>query len=52
VENKPRGKTFQQNRINTGIAEGQKPGAALLEDEENLIDHSKSSAFIVQEYEF
>ena len=32
--------------------EGQKLSAALLEDEENFIDHSKSSAFIVQEYEF
>ena len=31
--------------------EGQKLGAALLEDEENFIDHSKSSAFIVEEYE-
>jgi len=32
--------------------EGQKLGAALLEDEGNFIDHSKSSAFIVKEYEF
>lgn len=32
-------------------AEGQKLGEALLEDEKNFIDHSKSSAFIVQEYE-
>lgn len=32
-------------------AEGQKLGAALLEDEGNFIDHSKSSAFIVKEYE-
>ena len=31
--------------------EGQKLGAALLEDEGNFIDHSKSSAFIVREYE-
>ena len=31
---------------------GQKLGAALLEDEGNFIDHSKSSAFIVKEYEF
>ena len=31
--------------------EGQKLGEALLEDEKNFIDHSKSSAFIVQEYE-
>jgi uncharacterized protein (TIGR02118 family) len=31
--------------------EGQKLGAALLEDEGNFIDHSKSSAFIVKEYE-
>lgn len=32
--------------------EGQKLGALLLEDEKNFIDHSKSSAFLVQEYEF
>ncbi|MEZ5541963.1 MAG: EthD domain-containing protein [Pseudomonadota bacterium] len=32
--------------------EGQKFGAALLEDEGNFIDHSKSSAFIVEEREF
>ena len=32
--------------------EGQKLGAALLEDENNFIDHAKSSAFIVQEHEF
>ena len=32
--------------------EGQKLGALLLEDEANFIDHSKSSAFIVKEYEF
>jgi uncharacterized protein (TIGR02118 family) len=31
--------------------EGQKLGAALLEDEGNFIDHSKSSAFIVKERE-
>jgi uncharacterized protein (TIGR02118 family) len=31
--------------------EGQKLGAALLEDERNFIDHSKSSAFIVKEIE-
>jgi uncharacterized protein (TIGR02118 family) len=31
--------------------EGQKLGAALLEDESNFIDHSKSSAFIVEEHE-
>jgi len=31
--------------------EGQKLGAALLEDEKNFIDHSKSSAFIVKEHE-
>ena len=31
--------------------EGQKLGAALLEDEGNFIDHSKSSAFIVEEHE-
>jgi len=30
---------------------GQKLGAALLEDEGNFIDHSKSSAFIVKEFE-
>jgi len=32
--------------------EGQKLGAVLLEDEKNFIDHSKSSAFIVNEHEF
>ena len=32
--------------------EGQKLSAALLEDEGNFIDHSKSSAFIVKEVEF
>ena len=32
--------------------EGQKLGAALLEDEGNFIDHSKSSAFIVEEHQF
>ena len=32
--------------------EGQKLGAALQEDEGNFIDHSRSSAFIVEEYEF
>jgi len=32
--------------------EEQKLGAALLEDEGNFIDHSKSSAFIVTEHEF
>jgi len=32
--------------------EGQKLAAALLEDESKFIDHSKSSAFIVQEHEF
>ncbi|MBW9256744.1 MAG: EthD domain-containing protein [Candidatus Thiodiazotropha sp. (ex. Lucinisca nassula)] len=32
--------------------EGQKLGAALLEDEKNFVDHSKSSAFIVEEHEF
>lgn len=31
--------------------EGQKLGATLLEDERNFIDHSKSSAFIVKEFE-
>ncbi len=31
--------------------EGQKLGVALLEDEGNFIDHSKSSAFIVKEHE-
>ena len=31
--------------------EGQKLGAALQDDEGNFIDHSKSSAFIVKEYE-
>ena len=32
--------------------EGQKLGAALLEDEGNFIDHPKSSAFFVKEHEF
>jgi uncharacterized protein (TIGR02118 family) len=32
--------------------EGQKLGEALLEDEENFIDHSKSSSFLVEEHEF
>lgn len=32
--------------------EGQKLGAALLEDEKKFIDHSRSSAFIVEEQEF
>jgi uncharacterized protein (TIGR02118 family) len=32
--------------------EGQKLGAALLDDEGNFIDHSKSSAFLVKEHEF
>jgi hypothetical protein len=32
--------------------EGQELGAALLEDEGNFIDHSKSSAFIVREHDF
>jgi len=32
--------------------EGQKLGAALLEDEGNFIDHLKSSAFIVKEHKF
>ena len=31
--------------------EGQQLGEALLKDEQTFIDHSKSSAFIVQEYE-
>ena len=31
--------------------EGQKLGAALLEDEGNFVDHSKSSAFLVRELE-
>lgn len=31
--------------------EGQQVSAALLEDEGNFIDHSKSSAFIVREHE-
>ena len=31
--------------------EGQKLSAALLEDEGNFIDHSKSAAFIVREHE-
>ena len=32
-------------------SEGQKLGSALLEDESNFIDHSKSSAFLVREHE-
>lgn len=32
--------------------EAQKLGVVLLEDEKNFIDHSKSSAFIVNEHEF
>ena len=32
--------------------EGQQLSAALLEDEGNFINHSKSSAFIVREHEF
>ena len=31
--------------------EGQTLGAALLEDEGNFVDHSKSSAFLVREHE-
>jgi uncharacterized protein (TIGR02118 family) len=31
--------------------EGQKLGAALLEDEANFIDHTRSCAFIVEEHE-
>ncbi|MCA9152873.1 MAG: EthD domain-containing protein [Planctomycetales bacterium] len=31
--------------------EGQKLAAALLEDESKFVDHSKSSAFIVEEHE-
>ena len=31
--------------------EGQKLSAALLEDEGNFIDHSKSSAFLVREHD-
>ncbi len=33
-------------------AEGQKLGAALLEDENTFIDHARSSAFIVEEHLF
>ena len=32
--------------------EGQKLGTELLKDEENFIDHSNSSAFIVKDHEF
>lgn len=32
--------------------EGQKLGAALLEDEQNFCDHTKSTAFIVREVDF
>ena len=35
-----------------GSPEFQKLGVALLEDEQNFIDHAKSSAFIVEEHEF
>lgn len=35
-----------------GSNEGQQLGIALLKDENNFIDHSKSSAFIVQEHAF
>lgn len=34
-----------------GTAEGQELGAALFKDEGNFIDHSKSSAFLVEEIE-
>lgn len=33
-------------------AEGEKLAAALLEDENNFIDHSKSTAFLAEEVEF
>ncbi|MCG8035592.1 MAG: EthD domain-containing protein [Candidatus Thiodiazotropha taylori] len=32
--------------------EGQQLGETLLADEKNFIDHTKSSAFIVEEFEF
>ena len=32
--------------------EGQKLGAALLEDGGSFVDHPKSSAFIVEKHEF
>ncbi|MBL6765071.1 MAG: EthD domain-containing protein [Verrucomicrobiae bacterium] len=35
-----------------GSPEGQQLAIALLEDENNFIDHSTSSAFIVREHEF
>ena len=35
-----------------GSPEGQQLSEALLKDEQNFIDHSQSSAFIVKEYEF
>ena len=35
-----------------GSPEMEKLSAALLQDESKFIDHSKSSAFIVQEHEF
>ena len=35
-----------------GSQEGRQFGVALLEDENNFIDHSTSSAFIVREHEF
>lgn len=34
-----------------GSPEGQQLSAALLEDEGNFVDHSKSAAFIVEEHE-
>jgi len=42
-----------EEELMTGMSspEGQSLGAALLEDEGNFIDHSKSCAFLVQEYE-
>lgn len=33
------------------VVEGEELGIALLEDEQNFIDHSKSSVFIVREKE-
>jgi len=46
--------TTRKRRSEDGpfFMKGQQLGAALLEDEGNFIDHSKSSAFVVEEHEF
>ena len=35
-----------------GSEEGQELGMALLKDEQNFIDHTKTAAFLVREVEF